>query len=162
MDNIFVCIFLLLLLYGALCDVKTFEIPNFISVSSVLLFIPAAFFSNFGWYEVIYNFGAGTLVLLIGGTLYFCNVIGAGDVKMLASAAVWAGFPGLPSLLLSVSLVGGVLVLILMVFRRFKLSSNWHPDDWVTNLHREEAIPYGVAIAFGTVLIFPQLLASNA
>lgn len=162
MDNIFVYIFLLLLLYGSVRDVLTFEIPNYVSVGSVLLFIPAAFLANFSLIEALSNFGAGALVLLIGGALYFCNVIGAGDVKMLAAAAIWTGFPGLPVLLLSVSLVGGVLVLILIVFRRFQLASGWHHIDWLVNLHREKGVPYGVAIAFGAVLIFPQLLASNA
>ena len=162
MENIFVYIFLLLLLHGSVRDVVTFEIPNYISVASALLFIPAAFLAHFGLVEVLYNFGAGALVLMIGGALFFCNVIGAGDVKMLASASVWAGFPELPTLLLSVSLVGGVLVLILIVFRRFKLASRWHRVGWLVNLHREKAVPYGVAISVGTVLIFPQLLVSNA
>ena len=162
MDNIFVYTFLLLLFYGSVRDVVTFEIPNYISAVSVLLFIPAAFSANFSLIEALYNFGAGAFVLLIGAALFFCNVIGAGDAKMLAAASVWAGFPGLPALLLSVSLVGGVLVLILIVFRRFKLASSWSRVDWLVNLHREKVVPYGVAISCGTVLIFPQLLASNA
>ena len=58
--------------------------------------------------------------------------------------------------------MGGVLVLILIVFRRFKLASSWGSVDWLVNLHREKVVPYGVAISFGTVFIFPQLLASNA
>jgi len=162
MDNIFVYIFVLVLLYGSVRDVVTFEIPNYISVASGLLFFPAAFLAHFSLIEVLYNLGAGASVLLIGVGLFFCNVIGAGDVKMLSSAAVWAGFPGLPMLLLSVSLVGGVLVLILIVFRRFELASRWRHVDWLFNLHSEKGVPYGVAISFGTILIFPQLLASNA
>ena len=58
--------------------------------------------------------------------------------------------------------MGGVLVLILIVFRRFKLASSWSRVDWLVNLHREKVVPYGVAISVGTVLIFQQLLASNA
>ena len=162
MDNIFVYIFLLFLFYGSICDVLTFEIPNYVSLAAVLLFVPAALWEHFSLIGVLYNFGAGTLVLLVGGGLFFFNVIGAGDVKMLASAAVWAGFPGLPVLLLSVSLVGGVLALTLIVFRRFKLASKWHRVDWLANLHREKDVPYGLAIFLGTVFIFPQLLEPNA
>ena len=36
--------FCILLVYGAVCDVTTFEIPNFVSIVGGFLFFPAALF----------------------------------------------------------------------------------------------------------------------
>ena len=161
MNQILSCVFLVILLYGAFRDLVSFEIPNYISVVIVFLFFPAVFWEHWSLVEIISNISAGGLVLLVGIILFSLNVVGAGDVKIMAAAAVWFGFPGLPSFLLAVALTGGVLTIALIVFRRFIVPTSWKRFDWLVNLHKEQGVPYGVAISVGAVLVSPQLLTSD-
>ena len=161
MNEILSCVFLGILLYGAFLDLVSFEIPNYISVVVTILFFPVVLWDHWSFVEIISNFSAGGLVLLVGIILFSFNLIGAADVKILAAAAVWFGFPGLPSFLLAVALSGGVLALVLIVFRRFILPISWQRFDWLVNLHKEQGVPYGVAISVGAVLVSPQLLTSD-
>ncbi|PPR30639.1 MAG: hypothetical protein CFH36_02365, partial [Alphaproteobacteria bacterium MarineAlpha9_Bin6] len=63
--------------------------------------------------------------------------------------------------LLAVALTGGVLAIALIVFRRFIVPTSWKRFDWLVNLHKEQGVPYGVAISVGAVLVSPQLLTSD-
>jgi prepilin peptidase CpaA len=54
-------------------------------------------------------------VFLVGALLYSRRLVGGGDVKLLAAAALWAGAAQLPSLLLLTGICGGVLSLLLLL-----------------------------------------------
>ena len=53
MYDVCLSLFFALLVYGAICDVTTFEIPNFISVVGVLLFLPATIGANWEFSEIV-------------------------------------------------------------------------------------------------------------
>ena len=161
MANVFVYIFLFILLYGAICDLISFKIPNYVSICSVLLFFPAALWAHWPIINILSNTGAGALILAVGVLAFSFNLIGAGDIKMLAASAVWFGFGGLPSLFFSVAIIGGVLSLALIVFRRFVLPASWRRADWLVRLHEATGVPYGIAICIGVFVISPSLLASG-
>ena len=99
MYNLCLNLFFVLLVYGAICDVVTFEIPNFISVVGVLLFFPATLGAHWEFSQIVQHLLAGGVVLLVGISFFVMNVLGGGDVKVLAVAAVWSGFSGLFALL---------------------------------------------------------------
>ena len=149
-------LFFVLLVYGAICDVVTFEIPNFISVVGVLLFLPATLGAHWEFSEIAHHFLAGGVVLLVGISFFVVNVLGGGDVKVLAAAAVWSGFSGLFALLFWVALVGGALTLMLILFRRIAMPQWGQSLRWFARLHGEVGVPYGVAISFGTVVSFSE------
>ncbi len=158
MADIIVCIFLFILLIGSICDVKSFEIPNWVSVLATCLFIPASLWLQFPATQIILHIGTGITVLIVGFVIYAAGWMGGGDVKMIAASSIWFGFSELPTFLFLVALVGGVLAILLFVFRKMRLAGVWARVSWIQNLHREEGIPYGVAISTGAILAYPQLV----
>ena len=157
MYDVCLSLFFVLLVYGAICDVATFEIPNFISVLGVLLFLPATIGANWEFSEIIQHLLAGGVVRIVGVSFFLIKVLGGGDVKVLAAAAVWTGFSDLFALLFWVALVGGALTLMLILFRRIAMPQWCQSLRWFARLHREAGVPYGVAISFGTLFSFSEI-----
>jgi prepilin peptidase CpaA len=83
--------------------------------------------------------------------------VGGGDAKIAAAAALWFGFPDLMNYLLYASLFGGALTLLLLQFRQWPLPYALSGQVWLIKLHaRESGIPYGIALAIGALMIYPQ------
>ena len=83
--------------------------------------------------------------ILAAGTLAFArNLLGGGDVKILAAAGLWVGVDAAPWLLASVFVAGGVVAVLFIIVRKLR------------GRKRSEAnrIPYGVAIAAGALFVF--------
>jgi prepilin peptidase CpaA len=74
-----------------------------------------------------------------------------------AAAALWFGFGNLLEYLVYVSLFGGALTLLLLQFRQWPLPAALHGQSWLMRLHsKESGIPYGIALALGALLIYPE------
>jgi prepilin peptidase CpaA len=74
-----------------------------------------------------------------------------------AAAALWFGFAHLLDYLLCASLFGGVLTLILLQFRQWPLPYALTGQVWLLKLHaKESGIPYGIALAIGALVIYPE------
>jgi prepilin peptidase CpaA len=79
------------------------------------------------------------------------------DAKLFAAAALWLGLPASLSYLLVTAVAGGALTLGLLslrspLLRPYVLSG----PPWFGRLAEpEESIPYGVAIAAGALIAFP-------
>jgi prepilin peptidase CpaA len=83
--------------------------------------------------------------------------VGGGDAKVAAAAALWFGFPHLLNYLIYASLFGGALTLLLLQFRQWPLPSPLTSQPWLLKLHaRESGIPYGIALALGALMIYPD------
>jgi prepilin peptidase CpaA len=83
--------------------------------------------------------------------------IGGGDAKVAAATALWFGFGHLLDYLLSASLFGGVLTLTLLQFRQWPLPYPLSGQTWLLRLHaKDSGIPYGIALAFSALLIYPE------
>ena len=55
------------------------------------------------------------------------------------------------------SLIGGALTLVLLEWRRWPLPYAFVGQGWLLRLHdKESGIPYGIALAIGALLIYPQ------
>lgn len=89
-------------------------------------------------------------VLAAGTPLFAAGKLGGGDVKLFAAAGLWFDLLGAAGLLLAVALSGGVLALLILLARM----PNWSEDARrrVVALRPGGGIPYGVAIAAGTVI----------
>jgi prepilin peptidase CpaA len=70
--------------------------------------------------------------------------MGGGDVKLAAALALWFSPSGTLRFLVVMSLAGGVLTLVLVAWHRAR------------NRQGRPEIPYGVAIAFGGLVILAQ------
>ena len=78
-------------------------------------------------------------------------MMGGGDSKLLVALAAWTGTSGLPSLLVAVSIAGGLLAVVMLAVRgaAVRLAPAAH---WPRVLHSEAPLPYAVAIAAGAAV----------
>ena len=80
----------------------------------------------------------------------------ARDTKLFAAAALWVGYDQLAPFVAYVTIFGGALALLLLAYRSMPVGAFPLPE-WAARLHhRGEGMPYGVAIAAGALMIFPQ------
>jgi prepilin peptidase CpaA len=134
-----------LLVVAAVIDVKTFTISNRLNLTVALL-APAYWFSVAlsPWPGIAIQIAAAATVLLILAGAFYAGMMGGGDVKLAAALALW--FPPMLTVkfLVLMSLAGGVLTVMVLVWHRAKQREG-RPE-----------IPYGVAIAFGGLAILTQ------
>lgn len=145
--------FPLLLIYAAWHDVSTMTIPNWVSIVLALAFIPAAFAAGLSLNEVGMHLVFGAVVLIVCAALFYMNVFGGGDAKVIAAASLWTGLSATAPFVMGMAIAGGALAGMLIVMRRMKLSST---KPWLNRLMSpEEGAPYAVAIAAGALLAAP-------
>jgi prepilin peptidase CpaA len=96
-------------------------------------------------------------VLLVGTVLFSRGMIGGGDVKLLAVAALWAGADAFPPLLLLTALIGGLLALAFVTPLGMRIAASRHADWAPAGDHapgtRRAPVPYGVAIAGAALVV---------
>jgi prepilin peptidase CpaA len=88
-----------------------------------------------------------SLVLGLGTLLFVRGWMGGGDVKLLAASALWFDLSQGWKMLVAVAIAGGLETLVIMLLRLFPWPQSWRAKLAV--MRRDEAIPYGVAIAAG-------------
>jgi prepilin peptidase CpaA len=145
-----------LVVVAALTDLTSMKIPNWISATLILAFFPAAFAVGLSPMEVGLHFGVAVLVLLAGMAMFALRVIGGGDAKVMAAAALWLGGGGLTPFLVWTAVLGGVFSLILIAGRSWASPHLAGAPTWVSTLFRPKGdIPYGVAICGGALMAYP-------
>jgi prepilin peptidase CpaA len=103
------------------------------------------------------HFAAFGLVLAVTFGLFATGTMGGGDAKLLASTALWMGFgPALLDYLLLATVAGGVFTLFLVFFRKSTLAIYAGEVPILRRMIDEKDIPYGVALAIGGLLAFPD------
>lgn len=148
----------LLLILAAGWDLTSFTIPNRLTLAVAACFPLFAFTAGFSLAETGWHFFAGGVGLLISMVLFFFRFIGGGDAKLFAAAALWLGFGDLAGYALAVSLLGGGLTLVLLLFRQLPLPAIACRQRWILRLHdNASGIPYGVALSGGFLIILPQV-----
>jgi prepilin peptidase CpaA len=124
-----------LMAFAAASDLFTMTISNRVSLLLGAGFLVLAIASGMGPTEILLHFGAGAVVL----------------------AALWFGFAHLMNYLLYASLFGGALTLLLVQFRQWPLPYALAGQPWLLRLHaKESGIPYGIALAIGALMIYPE------
>ena len=146
-----------LMAFAAASDLFTMTISNRVSLALVAGFFVLAFAGGMAPYEVLSHVGAGALLLVVAFTCFAMGWMGGGDAKVAASVALWFGFAQLMDFLLYASLFGGALTLILLQFRQWPLPYGLAGQAWLARLHdKQTGIPYGIALALGALLIYPE------
>ena len=93
------------------------------------------------------------ILFLAGFALFAFGLLGGGDVKLLAAAALWAGADQMMIFLAATAAFGGLLGILLLMFRARPLAIPMHRVGWIVSLHeRERVMPYGIAISGGAIL----------
>jgi prepilin peptidase CpaA len=89
--------------------------------------------------------------------LFAAGVMGGGDAKLLASTSLWMGFgPPLLDYLLWATIVGGAFTLFLVFFRKSSLAVYAGEVPILRRMIDEKDVPYGVALAIGGLIAFPE------
>ena len=134
-----------ILIVAAAIDVRTFTISNRLNLTVALL-APVYWLSIalpiWPGVGIQLAAGAGVFALLAGA--FYAGMMGGGDVKLAAALALWFSPSSTLKFLVLMSLAGGVLTLAVIALHRFKQREG-RPE-----------IPYGVAIAFGGLVILTQ------
>ena len=148
---------------GAVCDVRTRRIPNWLTGPGILLGL--LLHVSLGGLR---SLAGAALAALIAGTVflvfYLAGGMGAGDVKLMTAVCCLAGARGVAGVLLGTALLGGVFAIVLAIARHRVTDTlvnmgrllvyhgtaglRPHPD---LNLLNAQALrlPYGLAIAAG-------------
>jgi prepilin peptidase CpaA len=134
-----------ILVIAAVVDVRTFTISNRLNLTVALL-APAYWVSIAlaPWPGVAIQLAAGAAVFTLLAGAFYAGMMGGGDVKLAAALALWFSPMGPVRFLVLMSLAGGVLTLVLVVWHRARKREG------------RPQIPYGVAIAFGGLAILAQ------
>jgi prepilin peptidase CpaA len=150
-------VFVALMVTAAAVDFRCLVIPNWV-ILGLLLLCPAdvAMMPAITLRAGVATAGGAFAVLLCGSLLFSLRLVGGGDVKLLAVAALWDGAARLPMLLLLTGIFGGVLALLSLIGVGGRLG----PMRQATGAAREVAtiaasarpVPYGIAIA-GAALV---------
>ena len=146
-----------LMAFAAASDLFTMTISNRISLALVAGFLVLAPLSGMGLHDFLMHLGAGATVLVIAFGCFAMGWVGGGDAKVAAGAALWFGFDHLLNFLLYASLLGGALTLLLLYVRQWPLPRPLTGQAWLLRLHdRQTGIPYGIALAIGAMLVYPE------
>jgi prepilin peptidase CpaA len=142
-----------LLIYAAWSDLRSMMINNWVSIALALAFVPAAAASGLSMQQFGMHLAFAAIALLVGAALFYMNVFGGGDAKVIAAASIWVGFAGAGKFFFMMAVCGGLLALALIVLRRMKFAS---PPAWAGKiLSPDEGAPYAVAICAGAILAAP-------
>lgn len=148
--------FPILVIVGALRDVTTMTIPNWVSLALIGLYFPTAFAAGVPLAAVGVNVGVGIAALLIGMVMFALRWVGGGDAKMMAAAALWLGLDAAPQFLLWTGVAGGLFAVFLLQARTWGQAYAVRAPRWVGRLLEPKGdIPYGVAICAGALAAFP-------
>ena len=146
-----------LMAFAAASDLLTMTISNRVSLALVAGFLVLAPLGGMGFYDILSHLGAGATVLVVAFGCFAMGWVGGGDAKIAAGAALWFGFGHLLEYLLYASLFGGALTLLLLQFRQWPLPYQLAGQAWLIKLHaKESGIPYGIALAIGALMIYPE------
>ena len=135
----------ILLIYAAIVDVRTFTISNRLNLAIALL-APVSWLSAGMplWPDaaIIVAVAAGVFALL--AVAFYAGMMGGGDVKLAAALALWFSPVTTVQFLIWMSIGGGVLTAVVLALHRMKKKPG------------KPEVPYGVAIAFGGLVILIQ------
>ncbi len=145
------------LIVAAYCDAATMTIPNRLNIVFAIAFValgPLAL----GWQGFAMHVGAGAAMLAVGVTFFALGWIGGGDAKLFAATALWIGWHDMAAYAAVTGVAGGVLTLGLMTLRNVPVVPAAAFDHaWVARLLRPKGdVPYGLALAAGGLVVFPQ------
>jgi prepilin peptidase CpaA len=142
------------LAWAAISDARTRKIPNWTVLAVLGLFFPWAALHWGPW--AAWALAAGAISLAVGVGLYAAGLAGAGDAKLFAAVALFAGLDHLMELALGTALAGGVVAAVSLAMRPRRAMTMFMlrgKGDF------GPGIPYGVAIALAAAaLVWAGLL----
>lgn len=135
------------LIWAACTDVMSRRIPNQAVIAVLCLYVVWLVLARgAGLWPAL---GAGVLSFVVGYILYLFRIMGAGDVKLFAAVALFAGLDHLLLLALATAISGGLIAVINMLVRPYLSQAMLALQG--REMGRD--VPYGVAIAIGGISV---------
>lgn len=145
-------------------DLRSRRIPNWLVVPFFSAGVLVSCWFH-GWHGLGQSLGGAGLGLLSFGILFMLGGMGAGDVKLFAAIGAWIGPAQLLIALVLTALVGGAMALGSVAWGGFLGKFFRQAGEMVSGLKQEHGevvlkssqpryIPYGPAIAVGTLMSF--------
>ena len=151
--------FPLLMVFAALSDVATMTISNRISLALVVGFVPVALLVGAPLDAIGLHVACGLAVFVLTFAMFSLGLIGGGDAKLASATALWLGWDVLMNYGLVTAVFGGALSIALLAGRKVPLPRLLLDRKWIARLHSPETgIPYGVALAAGGLVVYPESL----
>lgn len=154
LDFLFISVITIILVAISVIDLKSMTIPNGLVISLLVtavlysvtkLVFPNMFNEPMSWFEPLIGFFAASVPLLLVAIISKGGM-GGGDIKLMAAAGIFLGWKGILLALVSGSLVGAIVSIILMIAGKKS---------------RKDMIPFGPFLCMGILfaaLFAPQVL----
>ena len=156
-DAIRLLLFPALMAFAASSDLLTMTISNRLSLLLASSFFLLALITGMSFGIIGMHLAAGALVLAVCFGFFAMGWIGGGDAKLAAATALWFGFEHLVDYMISASLLGGALTVLLLQFRKLPLPVALECQPWIQRLHAKGGgVPYGIALAGAALAIYPK------
>jgi prepilin peptidase CpaA len=112
--------------------------------------------AEFGWHVL-----AGLILFVAGYVLFAAGLFGGGDAKLMAAAGLWFGTSQTMPFLIMTALAGGAIALAYAGWALVTISWDLGGGERSKGLRAMLAslspkLPYGLALAIGAILAFPQ------
>lgn len=139
------CLTGVLIVLAAYSDAKRFRIPNWANLCILLLFPVYVLVAPqpLAWGMHLLTFA---IFFIVGYGLYLKKLAGAGDIKMIAVLALWAGPIAWAQFLFITAMTGGILAIGIGAATLIKKKLGKTAPD---TSFAKTPIPYGIAIAVG-------------
>ena len=148
----------IILIVAAVIDVRTFTISNRLNATVALL--APVYWWSIGlplWPDAAIQVAVALAVFVALAAAFYIGMMGGGDVKLAAALALWFSPASTVKFLVIMSLAGGLLTVVVLIFHRAR--SRRAPASADADGEKEIAkpeVPYGVAIAIGALWILAQ------
>ncbi|MBB3645168.1 prepilin peptidase CpaA [Rhizobium sp. BK619] len=138
-------------------DLFTMTIPNRVSLILIVSFFVLAPLSGLGLQAIGMHLAAAAIVFSACFALFAFNVMGGGDAKLLSATALWFGLnESLLFLMTDVAIIGGFITLLILMVRAQSDTILAIGLPVPNSVLIAKKIPYGIAIAIGGFMAFPD------
>lgn len=145
------------MVYAAVSDTLSMTIANRVPLLLIAVFLIVAPLTGLAWPLIGLHMLAGVLVLSLTFALFAMGGMGGGDAKLMAATAVWMGLnTQLVQYLVVSTVLGGVLTLAILAYRRSAVSSITSQNMFLRNFAQDAGgVPYGIALGIGGLATYP-------
>ena len=152
-----------ILAFACYSEIKARRIPNWLTLSSIVLGLGAAAIEG-----GMVNLHESALGLAIAGGLFlpFCllGVVGGGDMKLMAAVGAITGYPMVLRVLCDTCIAGGLIAIAIMAWNGVLLTTLANVFRIMVGMQRRTKglrnppmVPYALAITIGTLFaVFVQ------
>lgn len=156
MQYLLLLFFPFMMIYASTSDLVSMTIPNRISAALILGFAVFSWWSGMDWETLSGHLLVFAISFAIVLVLFAAGQIGGGDAKLISATALWFGMESTLVYLVYAGLLGGALTLVMLSLRGLPLPRAVNQIGWISTLHRNDRVPYGIALGAAALLTFPN------